>query len=75
MSLRTLEMQIAIPKSVEWGMMMERMNQQPYLAQVQAANLQQKREERMRKATERTNSASYHPASHPYKGRFLDRSV
>ncbi|CCQ97931.1 hypothetical protein CULT_740017 [[Clostridium] ultunense Esp] len=75
MSLKTLEMQIALPRSVDWGMMMERMNQHPYLVQERAASLRQKREERFRKTAEKTSSASYQTLSHPYKGQHLDRSI
>lgn len=75
MSLRTLEMQVALPKSVEWGMMLERMNHHPYLVQERLAQYRQKKEERIRKRTEGSAPSSYQTFSHPFKGRFLDRSV
>ncbi|KXG10575.1 hypothetical protein AT864_01166 [Anoxybacillus sp. P3H1B] len=83
MSLKLVELQVALPRMNEIGKIQEQLQQQSGLAQAQLAAAMQKRQERAKRqvtSKQTTQSACWekekhgiqHKQVHPYKGKNID---
>jgi hypothetical protein len=83
MSLKLVELQVALPRMHEAGKIQEQLQQHPELMQAQLVATMQKREERMRRqVTGKRTSENVHLKKekqespqrheHPYKGKNID---